>query len=80
MVGSYFVDNQQLPKETDDEDGFMLTTDGNSKLYEQEDAELSLDQHAAPDSRNNKLYEQEDAELSLDQHAATDSSTSVFHE
>ncbi|KNA10111.1 hypothetical protein SOVF_147220, partial [Spinacia oleracea] len=57
MVGSYFVDNQQLPKETDDEDGFMLTTDGNSKLYEQEDAELSLDQHAATDSSTSVFHE-----------------------
>ncbi|XP_056696648.1 uncharacterized protein [Spinacia oleracea] len=27
-TASEVVDNQQLPKETDDEDGFMLTTDG----------------------------------------------------
>ncbi|KNA23462.1 hypothetical protein SOVF_024560 [Spinacia oleracea] len=51
------AENQQLPKETDDEDGFMLTADGNSKLYEQGDAELSLDQHTATDSSASVFHE-----------------------
>ncbi|KMT10653.1 hypothetical protein BVRB_5g117700 isoform A [Beta vulgaris subsp. vulgaris] len=54
---SNVADDPLLPEEINDKDSSVLTTDGNNKLYEHGDAELSLDHRTATELTASDLCE-----------------------